>query len=470
MARNYRGDPLLDRFDCLRAGRAEYFETSLMDLKGKRAMVVGLGVSGRAVARFLSRRGAALVLTDNKTDLAAGDLPPGEIHLGFESAAWLKGVDLLVTSPGVPRDSILLREATARGISVIGEVELASRFVKAPIIGITGTNGKSTVTTMVGEILKAADKNVFVGGNLGTPLSDAIDLDPEALVIELSSFQLEWIEKFRAHVAVHLNLTDDHFERYHDLEDYGRAKARLFENQGAGDWAILNRDDPNVWKLRLTMRSRVVGFGLSAAPAGGDAIWPDGANLFFDVGGRRGRLDIGQFKLPGKHNLSNAMAAAGAALAMEIDPRAIEAGLASFKPLAHRIETVREWRGVKFIDDSKGTNVGAVVEALDAASAPVILIAGGFDKGGDYAPLKEPLHEKVKLAIFIGAAREKMRGALEGTTRIEVVEKLADAVTRAAEVGVAGDTVMLSPACSSFDQFRDYAERGNLFKELVRAL
>ncbi len=442
----------------------------MMELKGKRVMIVGLGVSGRAAARFLGARGAALLLTDKKSDLTTSELPAGEVHLGFESAAWLKGVDLVVTSPGIPRDSILLREAQERGIPVIGELELASNFVKAPIIGITGTNGKSTVTTMVGDILKAAGKNVFVGGNLGTPLIEAADNDVDALVIEISSFQLEWIEKFRAHVGVHLNLTDDHFERYRDLEDYGRAKARLFENQGAGDFAILNRDDPNVWKLRLVMRSRVIGFGLSAAPAGGDAIWTGADQLFFDINGRRGRIDLAQFKLPGRHNLANAMAAGAAALAMEIEPRAIEAGLASFKPLSHRIEMVHDWRGIRFIDDSKGTNVGAVVEALEAVGAPVILIAGGFDKGGDYAPLRKPLTEKVKLAIFIGAARDKMRAALDGATRIEVVEKLADAVTRAAEVAVAGDTVLLSPACSSFDQFRDYAERGNLFKELVRAL
>ena len=218
------------------------------------------------------------------------------------------------------------------------------------------------------------------------------------------------------------------------------------------------------------MRSRVIGFGLSAAPAGGDAIWPDDEQLYFDINGRRGRIDLAQFKLPGRHNLANAMAAAAAALAIGVEPRAIEAGLARFKPLSHRIEMVHEWRGIRFIDDSKGTNVGAVVEALEAVSAPVILIAGGFDKGGDYAPLRKPLTEKVKLAIFIGAARDKMRAALDGATRIEVVEKLADAVTRAAEVAVAGDTVLLSPACSSFDQFRDYAERGNLFQKLVRAL
>ncbi len=442
----------------------------MMELQGKRVMVVGLGVSGRAAARFLAARGAALLLTDKKTDLATGELPAGVVQLGAENAEWLKGVDLVVTSPGIPRDSILLQEAKHRAIPVIGELELASHFVNAPIVGITGTNGKSTVTMMVGDILKAAGKNVFVGGNLGTPLIEAAEKDVDALVIEISSFQLEWIEEFRAHVGIHLNLTDDHFERYRDLEDYGNAKARMFENQGAGDFAILNRDDPNVWKLRHTMGSRVIGFGLSPASPGGDAIWHAEKNLFFDLNGRRGRIDLARFKLPGRHNLANAMAAAAAALAVEVEPLAIEEGLANFKPLSHRIEMVHEWRGIKFIDDSKGTNVGAVVEALEAVRAPVILIAGGFDKGGDYAPLRKPLAEKVKLAIFIGAARDKMRTTLDGATRIEVVEKLAGAVARAAEVAVAGDTVLLSPACSSFDQFKDYAERGNLFKELVRAL
>lgn len=442
----------------------------MMELKGKRVMVVGLGVSGRAAARFLGARGASLLLTDKKTDLETSALAAGELHLGVENAAWLKGVDLVVTSPGIPRDSLLLREAVQRGIPVIGELELASHFTTAPIIGITGTNGKSTVTTMLGDILKAAGQRVFVGGNLGTPLIEAAEQDVDALVIEISSFQLEWIEKFRAHVAIHLNLTDDHFERYRDLEDYGRAKARIFENQGAGDFAILSRDDPSVWKLHLAMRARVISFGLGTAPAGGDAIWPDATVLYFDINGHRGRLDLAQFKLAGRHNLANAMAASAAALASGVEPNAIEAALGSFKPLSHRIEFVREWRGVNFIDDSKGTNVGAVIEALAAVPAPVILIAGGVDKGGDYSPLRKPLAEKVKLAIFIGAARDKMRAALADATQVVVAEKLADAVKRAAEVAVAGDTVMLSPACSSFDQFRDYAERGNLFKELVRAL
>ena len=440
----------------------------MMELKGKRVMVIGLGVSGRAAARFLGQRGALLLLTDRKTDLATDALPACELHLGDENPAWLDAIDLVVTSPGIPRDSILLRAAQQRGTKVIGELELASNFVNAPIIGITGTNGKSTVTTMVGDILRAAGKNVFVGGNLGTPLIEAADKDVDALVIEISSFQLEWIENFRAHIGIHLNLTDDHFERYRDLEDYGRAKARLFENQRAEDFAILNRDDPNVWKLRDAMRARIISFGLATANA--DAIWPADGNLSFDINGNRGRIDLAQFKLPGRHNLANAMAASAAALAFGVDTRAVEQGLASFKPLSHRIEMVREWRGIKFIDDSKGTNVGAVVEAIEAVSAPIILIAGGFDKGGDYAPLRKSLREKVKLAIFIGAARDKMGAVLDGATRIEVVEKLAGAVARAAEVAVAGDTVLLSPACSSFDQFKDYAERGNIFKELVRAL
>ncbi len=440
----------------------------MMELNGKRVMVVGLGVSGRAAAHFLAEHGASLLLTDKKIDLATDALPAGEVHLGDENPSWLNGIDLVVTSPGIPRDSILLREAQRLAISVIAELELACNFVSAPIIGITGTNGKSTVTTMIGDLLRAAGKNVFVGGNLGTPLIEAAGKDVDALVIEISSFQLEWIGKFRAHIGIHLNLTDDHFERYRDLEDYGRAKARLFENQRAEDFAILNRDDPHVWKLRDAIRARVIGFGFETATA--DAIWPEDGTLSFDINGNRGRIDLARFKLPGRHNLANAMAASAAALAFGVDTRAIEQGLASFKPLSHRIEMVREWRGIKFIDDSKGTNVGAVVEALEAVSAPVILIAGGFDKGGDYAPLRKPLAEKVKLAIFIGAARDKMRAALDGASRIEVVEKLAGAVARAAEVAVAGDTVLLSPACSSFDQFRDYAERGNIFKELVRAL
>ena len=445
-----------------------------MELSNKRVMVVGLGVSGAAAARFLASRGAKLVMTDRRVDIERGKLPAGDVKLGAEDANWVNGVDMVVTSPGVPRDSILLRAALERRIPVIGEIELASRFLEAPIAAVTGTNGKSTVVVLLGEILKAAGRRTFVGGNLGTPLIDAVGGEWDVAVVEVSSFQLEGIEKFRPKAGVHLNLSDDHFDRYKDLDDYGRAKARLFENQDASDYAILNRDDPNVWKLAKSVRSYVVGFGFARGESGA-SIWFDAPSnsIVFDFdfeGAPRGRISLGGFRLRGRHNISNAMAASAAALALGVKAQEIERALASFQGLHHRIEVVHEHDGVTYIDDSKGTNVGAVVEAIDALPAPIILIAGGLDKGGDYAPLRRPLEEKVKLAILNGAARDKMAAALAGAAKIETVATLKEAVEHAARAARPGDTVLLSPACSSFDQFKDYAERGNVYKELVRAL
>jgi UDP-N-acetylmuramoylalanine--D-glutamate ligase len=440
-----------------------------MELAGIRVMIVGMGASGVAAARFAAAHGARLLMTDRRTDLDPAALPEGDLRLGMEDAAWLGGIDLVVTSPGVPRDALLLAGAVARSIPVIGEIELASRFITAPIAAVTGTNGKSTVTVMLGEMLKAAGRRVFVGGNLGTPLVLAAGGEYDAIVAEISSFQLEWIRAFKPRVGIHLNLTDDHFDRYAGLEEYGRAKARMFENQDRDDWAILNRDDPNVWKLAREVRSRVMSFGLGAEPAV-PAIWQCDRALGFDTGERRGQISMAGFTLMGRHNLVNAMAAAAAALAMGAAESAIERAFMGFRPLAHRIECVRDRGGISWIDDSKGTNVGAVVEALEAVPSPVILIAGGVDKGGNYTPLIEPLRRKVKRAILIGASRETMCTALRGATDIELVATLAEAVERAARIARRGDTVLLSPACSSFDQFRDYAERGNVFKELVRAL
>jgi UDP-N-acetylmuramoylalanine--D-glutamate ligase len=445
-----------------------------MELSGKRVMVIGLGVSGVAAARFLASRGATLVMTDRRVDVECSGLPAGVVKLGAEDANWLDDVELIVTSPGVPRDAVLLRAATERQIPVIGEIELASRFLDAPIAAITGTNGKSTVVVLLGEILKASGRRTFVGGNLGTPLIEAVDGKWDVAVVEVSSFQLEWIEKFQPRAGVHLNLSDDHFDRYKDLDDYGRAKARLFENQQVSDYAILNRDDPNVWKLAKNLRSYVIGFGLARGESDASIWFDEQANaIVFDfdfVEAPRGRISLEGFRLRGRHNISNAMAASAAALALGVKAEEIEGALASFRGLPHRIEVVHENGGVTYIDDSKGTNVGAVVEAIDALAAPIILIAGGLDKGGDYAPLRRPLGEKVKLAIFNGAARDKMAAALEGATQIESVATLREAVEHAARAARPGDTVLLSPACSSFDQFKDYAERGNVYKELVRAL
>ena len=442
----------------------------MMDLAGKRVLVVGLGVTGRSVARFLSARGARLVLIDQRADIAREGLPQdAELCLGSEKAPRLEAIDLVIPSPGVPRTDPLLREAVALRIPVLSELELASRFIEGPIVAITGTNGKSTVTVMLGEVLKAAGRRPFVGGNLGTPLIDAIGIEHDVAVVEVSSFQLEWIDCFRPRVAIHLNLSDDHLYRYRDLEEYRQFKARIFENQHAEDWAIINRDDPHVWQLNGRLTARTINFGLTPA-----AVLPsisfERGELVFDDGADQRRVSVASLKLPGRHNIANAMAVMAAALVLGVEPDQIERAFAEFKGLAHRIEFVGERNGVGFVDDSKGTNVGATLEALAAVAAPIIWIAGGVDKGGDYSPLRALLKEKVRRAILIGDARYKMQMALGDVTEVELARTLQEAVARAGSIAARGDTVLLSPACSSFDQFRNYEERGRIFKELVRAL
>jgi UDP-N-acetylmuramoylalanine--D-glutamate ligase len=441
-----------------------------MEFRSSRVMVLGLGVSGRAVARFLGSLGPSLILTDIRNDLPTADLPDGELHLGGDDSAWLRGVELVVVSPGVPPSSKLMQAARAAEIPVIGELELASRFIDFPIVAVTGTNGKSTVTSMIGAIARSAGIKTFVGGNLGTPLVEAIGGGFEFAAVEVSSYQLETIQQFKPHIAIHLNLTDDHLDRYQDLEEYGRAKARIFENQNTDDWAILNRDDRLVWQLKEVVPSRVLSFGFAKPMSLTDAAIWDEANLCFTLDRMNGKIRLDRFRLPGRFNRANAMAAAGAALAYGLSPEFIEHSLAEFRGLPHRFEVVREKEDVVFIDDSKGTNVGAVVEALASVGRPVILIGGGVDKGGSYAALRELVQRKVRLLLLYGAARTLMRDALSGTTRIECVATLHEAVARAAAEAQPGEMVLLSPACASFDQFNSYAERGRLFQELVRSL
>jgi UDP-N-acetylmuramoylalanine--D-glutamate ligase len=440
-----------------------------VDLRAARVMVVGLGVSGIAAARFVASLGASLRLTDTRSELPETDLPPSELYLGGEEPSWLRGVDLVIVSPGVPPTSKLMQSARAGRIPIMGELELASRFIDFPIVAVTGTNGKSTVTTLIGEICKNTGIKTFVGGNLGTPLVEAVGGGFQLAVVEVSSYQLETIQSFKPKVAIHLNLSDDHLDRYRNLEEYGRAKARIFENQDNDDWAILNREDRLVWRLHQQLKSRILSFGIrKPRPPVDCALWDESA-LRFTFGGIDGEIGLNGFRLPGLFNRTNAMAAAAATLALQVAPEMIERTLAEFRGLPHRLEFVREKNGVVFIDDSKGTNVGAVVQALTAVAPPVVLLAGGVDKGGSYAALREPLRQNVKLLLLYGAARETMRVALSGTTRIECFETLQQAVARTADV-MAGDTVLLSPACASFDQFKNYAERGRVFQELVRAL
>jgi UDP-N-acetylmuramoylalanine--D-glutamate ligase len=424
-----------------------------MELRGTRVMVVGLGISGSAAARFLGSRGAPLILTDTRSDLPTSDLPNSRLYLGGEEPASLDDVDLVLVSPGVPPTSGLVQAARSAGIPIIGELELASRFVECPIVAVTGTNGKSTVSTLIGEIAKRAGLRTFVGGNLGTPVVEAVGGDFQLVVAEVSSYQLETIERFKPKAAIYLNLTDDHLDRYRDLEQYGRAKARIFENQDGDDWAILNRDDPLVWRLGMQVKSKVLSFGAQKPdPLAEAAIWDD-AGLHFTLRGLSGTISLQRFRLPGRFNRLNAMAAAAAALALNLAPAVIESSLGESAGLPHRLEFVREKDGVTFFDDSKATNV-----------------AGGVDKGGSYDALREPLREKVKLLLLYGAARETMRAALTGTTQLDCVRSFYEAVTRAVAAAMPGDTVLLSPACASFDQFKNYAERGCVFQKLVRAL
>jgi UDP-N-acetylmuramoylalanine--D-glutamate ligase len=444
-----------------------------MEIGGKTVLVIGLGRTGGECARFFAGEGAKVAVSDLrseaelKPEMARLAGLPIRYLLGGEEAGWLDGVDWIVPSPGVPQDNALLKEADKRRIPVLSEIEVAYRYFRAPLVAITGTNGKSTTTTLVGEMFKMSGHRVFVGGNLGTPFIGAVAGDWEWGVIEVSSFQLEWVEEFRPRVAALLNLSEDHLDRYADFKAYCAAKERVFAAQTAADVAILNRDDPAVWALRPRMKARIVSFGFGAIDqgvfaAGGEIVWRDGAG--------EERYPLGHAKLQGVHNVENMMAAVAAAKAAGIEREAVQKTLEAFPGLEHRVEFVREKDGVRYYDDSKGTNVGAVVKSLAGFSAPVILLAGGVDKGGDYGVLREGIARKVRRLILFGAAKQIIAAALGDLTETVIVENLAAAVREAAEHARPGDVVLLSPACSSFDQFRNYAERGKAFKNLVLAL
>jgi UDP-N-acetylmuramoylalanine--D-glutamate ligase len=444
-----------------------------VDVQRKKFLLLGLARTGKACARFLASRGAALSVSDVRPgaelkeemeDLK--DLPLS-YFLGGEDRRALAGVDYVIPSPGVPAENALLHEAVARGIAVLSEIELAYRFLAAPLVAVTGTNGKSTTTTLIGEMIKAGGKRVFVGGNIGAPLIGFVSGAWEWGVAEISSFQLEWVEQFRPRIAVLLNLTEDHLDRYSDFAAYCRAKERIFAAQREDDIAVLNRDDARVWALRERLRARIVSFGFDAVADGvyarSDAIiWREGAN--------EERFSLANTKIQGVHNVENMMAAIAAAKAVGISQTAIQQTLEEFPGLEHRLEFVRERNGVRFFNDSKGTNVGAAVKSLASFSGPVLLLAGGVDKGGSYEALREPVGQKVRRLILFGAAREIIARALGDLTETVIVENLAAAVSDAASHSRPGDVVLLSPACSSFDMFRNYAERGKAFKALVQAL
>lgn len=442
------------------------------DFRNKRVTVVGMARSGVAAARALHSLGACVTITDKKPldELAKQVQLLGTSAIAVEAGGHPDRVfleaDLIVLSPGVPKIA-QVRAAQQQGVKVISELELGWLLAAAPFAGITGTNGKSTVTTLVGLMLKQAGKRTLVAGNIGNALTEApAELkDKDWIVAELSSFQLEDIETFRPKVATILNVTQDHLDRYATIEEYGEAKARIFLNQQADDILVLNFDDPLVRAMADRARSQVVWFSRFAKQPAGASV--DAGQLV--VMGKR-ICGVDEIRIKGVHNLENAMAAAAMALAAGADPRSVAAVLREFPGLEHRLEFVRELRGVTYINDSKGTNVGAVVKSVEGFDRPVLLIAGGYDKGSDFSPLAGLFRDKLKLLILIGKAADKMAQALGSSTEMARASTLQEAVQLAHDRAAKGDVVLLSPACASFDMFQDFEDRGRQFKEAVGRL
>ncbi|HJQ83911.1 MAG TPA: UDP-N-acetylmuramoyl-L-alanine--D-glutamate ligase, partial [Candidatus Binatia bacterium] len=379
------------------------------------------------------------------------------------------GVELVVPSPGVPRDAPLLAGALRRGIPIRSEIELAFRLLDCPVVAITGTNGKSTTTSVVGLALTRAGRRTFTGGNLGTPLVSAVPQAPEVAVAEVSSFQLEWVERFRPRVGCILNVTPDHLDRHGTFAEYRATKARLFAAQEAGDFAVANRDDPEAWGAVAGVRARIVSFG--AEPVACGAFAGEGFVGLRLPDGDEERYPLGRTRLGGRHNVENLLAAVTVARLAGAPPAAVQAAIDEAEPLPHRLARVAERGGVSWWDDSKATNVGAAAKSVAAFANPVVLLAGGVDKGGGYDALALAAAGKVRLALLFGAARERIAAALGAAgVAVELVRTLEDAVARAAEAAVAGDAVVLAPACASFDMFADYVARGRAFRAAVEAL
>ncbi len=445
-----------------------------MEFQDKTVLVIGCKRTGVSVACCVASRGGRVRLADRSgPDALEKELADlADVHCDFrlgthDPADVLAGVDFVIPSPGVPADAPLLREAQQRRIPIWSEIELAYRLLACPVLAVTGTNGKSTTTSLLGEMVRSSGKRVFVGGNLGTPLIDALTLSPEVVVAEISSFQLEWIEQFRPQIGIFLNLTEDHLDRHKSLAFYGMTKRAMFTNQRPTNWAVVNRDDPEVWRLAQGLPARLFSFGGRPVEEG---AWIENSALVLRRVGQDTRISLDRLQLYGRHNLENVMAAASAAFLWGIGMDTIAAVLANFTGLAHRLEFVAEKKGVRYFDDSKGTNVGAVVQSLASFSGPVILLAGGVDKGGDYRPLRSLVREKVKLLLVFGQARTLIHEALGGETPTREVDTLATAVRAAAAAATPGDTVLLSPACASFDQFDNYAHRGQVFRACVEGV
>jgi len=448
-----------------------------MNFKDKKVLVIGAGKSGVAVSRFLCAKGAAVVLADAgrpgdpRGELEQLSAAGVQIQTGGYHRVERDSFELVVLSPGVPLTEKPARDAQKHGIPVTGELELAYRFARAPIVAVTGTNGKTTTTTLIGEIFKRAGKNVLVGGNIGRPLLTEVERfgNGDIIVAEVSSFQLETATTFKPKVGIILNITPDHLDRHGNMENYTKAKLKIVAGQEPGDYAVLNYDDANTAALGKGLRGQVVYFSRKATLEEGVFV-REGKIL-----ARFGRLEeiicrVNELGIPGAHNLENALAAVAATKVLGVERDVLADSLREFKGVSHRLEFVAEIDGVRYINDSKGTNPDAAIKALEAYEEPIVLIAGGKNKGSDFSLFAGKVKEKARALVVLGQSAQHIAAAArdKGFENILYAGDFREAVQLARRAARPGDIVLLSPACASWDMFNSYEERGDLFKEIVK--
>jgi UDP-N-acetylmuramoylalanine--D-glutamate ligase len=449
-----------------------------MELRKKKVLVVGLGRSGLSVSRWLCREGAEVTVTESKGEVELSRESINEVlelGMGLETGGhreetFLKS-DMIIISPGVPLDIEPLKAAREMGVPVMGELELAGRLIDTPLVAVTGTNGKSTTTAFIGAMIKGAGRRVFIGGNIGTPLMDyaAGDRGADYAVIEVSSFQLDTLKRFRPTVSLLLNISPDHLDRYPNYEAYVQSKLRIFQNQGPGQYAILNDDDDELARFEPGGGVSVLRYGMEKTD--NRQAFVEGEKMVACSLGMRTRyFDLEKIRLVGSYNLENLMGGVLAGLALHMDPHIIQEAIDHFEGLPHRLELVRSIKGVDFYNDSKATNVDAASRSIRSFDRPVVLIAGGRHKGGDYSPLVKAAEGRVKRAMFMGETKNLLAKSFEGIIPFTLAENMADAVSHAFSSAKSNDVVLLAPACSSFDMFSDYAQRGMVFREAVERL
>jgi UDP-N-acetylmuramoylalanine--D-glutamate ligase len=448
----------------------------VIELAGKKVLVVGLARTGIATALFCAERGARVTATESRSESEIAETARKlraagvTLELGAHQVETFVQQDLIVPSPGVPPTMPALAAARAIGVPVWSEIELAWRFLRGRLICITGSNGKTTTTSLIGHILETAGLPVQVAGNIGTPLISRVDISSDAsfTVVEASSFQLEFISMFRPNIAVLLNITPDHLDRHGSIEAYAAAKVRMFENQLPEDFAVINADDAVAPKYAPT-GPRVFWFSREKNAESG--CYVRGNEIVFRCDGEETvLLDRKLIGLRGSHNMENVLAAASAARLAGVEPTAIAEGVRTFAGVEHRIEYVATIGGVEYFNDSKATNVDATLKALDAFSGNVLVILGGKDKGSDYKILRQSLRSRARMVLLIGSAADKIEADLAGVIPVERMQTLERAVESASQRAKPGDIVLLAPACASFDQFENYEHRGRVFKQLVREL